>query len=116
MQEKEKHLHKVYQVGDHSFPVYREYDEQLDKSYPAFPDFEKCPEYTAEGRPFVTAVQDSCPYAMARDPEEETPGDCSDCRWFFREHIPYDPIGICMNEKWKKSLNKKVKHSDIEKK
>lgn len=40
MQEKEKQLHKVYQVGDHSFPVYREYDEQLDKSYPAFPDFE----------------------------------------------------------------------------
>ncbi|KXL52244.1 hypothetical protein CLNEO_24090 [Anaerotignum neopropionicum] len=58
MKEKEKHLHKVYQVEDHSFPVYREYDSQLDESYPVFPDFEECPEYTAEGRPFATAVQD----------------------------------------------------------
>lgn len=107
MKEKEKHLHKVYQVEDHSFPVYREYDSQMDESYPVFPDFEKCPEYTAEGRPFATAVQDSCPYAKARVPGEETPGDCSDCKWFFREHTPYDPIGICMNERFKRSPDKK---------
>lgn len=95
MKEKEKHLHKVYQVGGRSFPVYREYDEQLDESYPVFPDFEQCPEYTAQGYPFATAVQDNCHYAKART-QEEVPNDCSSCEWFFREHTPYDPIGICM--------------------
>ncbi len=102
MNERKKHLHKIYQVGDHHFPVYQEYDEQMGESYPVFPDFEVCPEYTAQGRPFVTAVQESCPYAKARN-LEETPSDCSDCEWFFREHTHYDPIGICMNEHFKRS-------------
>lgn len=96
MKREEKHLHKIYRVGEWSFPVYLEYDEQLGESFLAYPDFEECPEYTGEGRPFVTAVQESCPYAKAKAPEEETPSDCSGCGWFYREHTPYDPIGICM--------------------
>jgi hypothetical protein len=96
MKREEKHLHKIYRVGEWSFPVYLEYDEQLGESFLAYPDFEECPEYTGEGRPFVTPVQESCPYAKAKAPEEETPSDCSGCGWFYREHTPYDPIGICM--------------------
>lgn len=96
MKQEEKHLHKIYRVGDRSFPVYLEYDEQMGESYPAYPNFEECPEYTQEGRPFAMAVQESCPYAKAKTSKEEAPSDCSDCRWFYREHTPYDPIGICM--------------------
>jgi hypothetical protein len=52
----------VYRAGGREFPVYLEYDEQLDESYPAYPDFEERPEYTGEGRPFATAEQESCPH------------------------------------------------------
>lgn len=83
-------------MGGHSFLVYREYDEQMGESYPAYPDFEASPQYTEEGRPFATAEQESCPYAQSKKPEENSPDDCGSCSWFFREHTPYDPIGICM--------------------
>ena len=96
MSQEEKHLHKVYQVGDRSFPVYLEYDEQMGGNYPIFPDFEEYPEYTAEGRPFATAVQESCSYAKVKALEADPPNDCSDCVWFYRKYTPYDPIGICM--------------------
>lgn len=103
MNQEEKHLHKIYQVGDRSFPIYFEYDEQMGESYPAYPDFEEYPEYTAEGRPFVTVVQENCPYAKVKSLEEEMPSECSDCGWFYREHTPYDPIGICMcDARWYK--------------
>lgn len=96
MNQEEKHLHKIYQVGDRSFPIYFEYDEQMGERYPAYPDFEEHPEYTREGHPFVTAVQERCPFVKVKSLEEEMPSECSDCAWFYREHTPYDPIGICM--------------------
>ncbi len=51
-----------FRTGGRSFPVSLEYDEQLKESYPAYPDFEKHPEYTGDVRPFATAEQESCPY------------------------------------------------------
>ncbi|CFX15017.1 Uncharacterized [Syntrophomonas zehnderi OL-4] len=88
--------YKVYRVGGRSFPVYLEYDEQFDESYPAYPDFEERPEYTGEGRPFATAEQESCPHCKPGVPEEPPPSDCGGCGWFYREQTPYDPIGVCM--------------------
>ena len=88
--------YKVYLVGDRSFPVYLEYDEQTDESYPAYPDFEVRPEYTAAGRPFATSAQESCPCYRPRDPEQQPTGDCGGCGWFFREQTLYDPIGVCL--------------------
>ncbi len=58
----QKEHYKIYQAGGCKFPVYIEYDEQLDQSYPAYPDFEEHPEYTGESRPFATAEQESCPH------------------------------------------------------
>ncbi|MGE5613442.1 MAG: hypothetical protein ACM3XR_03465 [Bacillota bacterium] len=91
-----KELYKVYKVGGREFPVYLEYDEQHDESYPAYPDFEGNPVYTGEGRPFATAEQESCPHSKPVIPGEPLPGDCGGCGWFYREHTHYDPIGICM--------------------
>ncbi len=96
MAPKQKRLYKVFRAGGRSFPVYLEYDEQLGESYPAYPDFEERPEYTDEGRPFVTAEQESCSHCKPNASEEDPPGDCGGCGWFYREHTPYDPIGICM--------------------
>jgi len=88
--------YRVYQVGGRNFPVYLEYDEQLGESYPAYPDFEKCPEYTDEGRPFATAEQESCSHCIPNAPGKPSPGDCGGCGWFNREQTPYDLIGVCM--------------------
>jgi len=91
-----KELYRIYRVGGREFTVYLEYDEQLGESYPAYPDFTEHPEYTGEGRPFATAEQESCPHCKPGTPGELLPGDCGGCGWFYREHTPYDPIGICM--------------------
>ena len=96
MNQEEKHLHKLYQVGGRSFAVYLEYDEQMGESYPAYPDFEASPVYTEEGYPFATAVQESCPHVKVKSLKATMPSDCGDCAWLYREHTPYDPIGICM--------------------
>lgn len=96
MQPKQKQPYKVFRVGGRQFPVYLEYDEQMKESYPNYPDFEKHPEYTAEGRPFKTAEQDSCRHCKPKVQGESPPGDCGGCARFFREETPYDPIGVCM--------------------
>ncbi len=96
MPPEQKRLYKVFHAGGRDFPVYLEYDGQLDESYPAYPDFEEHPEYTGEGRPFATAEQESCPHCKPNTSEKSPPGDCGGCGWFFREHTPYDPIGVCM--------------------
>ncbi len=98
MRPEQKEPYKVYRAGGREFPVYLEYDEQLDESYPAYPDFEEHPEYTGEGRPFATAEQESCPHCKPSVPEEPLPGDCGGCGWFYREQTPCDPIGVCMCE------------------
>ena len=91
-----KQPYKVIRAGGRSFPIFLEYDEQMQESYPTYPDFEECPEYTEEGRPFATAQQESCPYGKPKAPGEPPPGDCGGCGWFSRELTPYDPIGVCM--------------------
>ena len=87
---------KIYRIGGRSFTVCREYDEQLGESYPVYPDFEKHPEYTAGGRPFKTAEQESCPRRKPGVPGRPSPGYCGGCGWFHREETHFDPIGICM--------------------
>lgn len=96
MAPEQKRPYKTYCVGGRSFPVYLEYDKQLEEGYPAYPDFEQHPEHTADGKPFATAEQESCPHCMPGAPGKSPPGDCGGCGWFYRERTPHDPIGICM--------------------
>lgn len=98
MQPGAKQLYKTFRAGGRSFPVYLEYDEQFDETYPAYPDFAKEPEYTDDGYPFATAAQDSCSHARPNASGEEPPGDCGGCSWFYREQTPYDLIGVCRCE------------------
>jgi hypothetical protein len=96
MRSLQKPPYKICRAGGRKFPIYLEYDEQLQESYPAYPDFEGHPEYTEENRPFATAEQESCPHCKPNVPGRPSPGDCGGCGWFYREQTPYDPIGICM--------------------
>ena len=65
-----KRSDKIYRPGGKIFRVYREYDQQMDKSYPAYSDFEMRPECTDDGRPFTTTNQENCltPYPALRTP------------------------------------------------
>jgi hypothetical protein len=92
----QKQPYKICRAGGRSFPIYREYDEQLQESYPVYPDFEEHPAYTDDGKPFKTAEQESCPCRKPSVPGKLPPGDCGGCGWFYREKTPYDPIGTCM--------------------
>lgn len=98
MRGRQSELYRVYQVGGRVFSVFLKFDKQLGESYPAYPDFEKSPEYTDEGRPFATAEQESCSEAESATPGAPVPGDCGGCRWFYRETTPFDLIGICICE------------------
>ncbi len=88
--------YRIYKVCGRQFPVYLESDKDSDDVYPLYPDFAQEPEYSAEGRPFSTSAQEACPYVQAQDRESPLPADCGGCAWVFREHSPYDPIGICL--------------------
>jgi len=96
MRSTRKQPNRICRAGGRSFHIYLEYDEQMQESHPAYPDFEEHPEYTGEGRPFATAQQESCPYCKPKASGKPPPGDCGGCGWFFREQTPYDPIGVCM--------------------
>ena len=96
MNAEQKQPYMVLSTGGRSFCVYLEYDEQLGENYPNYPDFEECPQYTDEGRPFATAEQEQCPHARPNIPGKALSGDCGGCSWFYREHTPCDLIGVCM--------------------
>lgn len=92
---KQKQPWKILRVGGREFRIYREYDELVEHDVGIYPDFEANPEYTAEGRPFVTALQESCPHGYSGDERDPDPQDCSGCVWFYMES-PTDAIGVCM--------------------
>ncbi len=75
MEPEQQHPYKVFRAGGKIFPVYLVYDERLNKSFPDYPDFEECPEYTDEGRPFATAKQDSCLHVKPKAAGETASGD-----------------------------------------
>jgi len=111
MDPEQKRPYKICRVGGRSFPIYLEYDERLQESYPVYPDFEECAEYTSEGRPFATAGQESCPHRKPSSPGKPLPSDCGGCGWFYREQTPYDPIGVCMCDTRQRKLGSSGKTS-----
>ena len=87
---------KIIFAGGREFRLYREYDELLKEEILKYPDFEENPEYTDEGRPFVTSAQESCPHGKYGDPDDDIPCDCGGCAFFRREHLSHDAVGVCM--------------------
>lgn len=95
MDKQERQPYRICWARGRRFAIYLEYDEQMGESYPAYPDFEKHPEYTVEGKPFALSAQESCPHAKAKAPGKPLPDDCGGCGWFHRDNTPYDAIGVC---------------------
>ena len=90
----------IIRAGDCEFHLFKYYDEYCGTEILDLPRFEENPEYTREGRPFVTAVQEWCCYGESDDPTYPTPGICGDCCWCYIEQ-PTGAIGVCMYDKLK---------------
>lgn len=109
---KQNQPYKVLRLGGRTFSIYLEFDEEHQESYPAYPDFEEHPEYTDDGRPFATAGQESCSYSKPAVLGNPPPSDCGGCGWFYREHTPYDPIGICVCDKRRREVKSEKKETE----
>lgn len=93
-------LFKIVTAFDKRFELYYGYYEEHERQHglpvPIYPDFSLNPEYTAEGHPFVTQMQEQCRHGTSRFAE----GYCVDCPHYSHGD---DLIGICLCEKNKKS-------------
>ena len=61
-------LYKVLEAFGKRFEIKYGYYEDFERSdqdpIPIYPDFQSNPEYTADGSPFVTQMQDMCRHAV----------------------------------------------------
>ena len=109
-----KNLFRVFQVAGRKFSIYYEYYEQMGKSYPDYPDFVSCPEYTEEGYAFAHYVQEGCPYGAAKDGSLGIPENCGMCSYFRWEKLDI-PIGVCFNESLKSTGIENTRRKEDEK-
>ena len=80
---KEGELFKIIQLYGKTFEIrygfYEEKDRHNQFAEPVeiYPDFIKQPQYTDEGTPFITAIQNPCVYFKGKQDENSTCEDCS---------------------------------------
>ena len=94
---REGDLYRVIRTFGHEFALcYGYYDErERDSRYgellPIYPDFHASPQYTEDGYPFVTAMQDACEHFTGDDPED----GCHGCA-HYRHGEEF--LGICCHD------------------
>ena len=85
-------LYKRLQIFGRSFELrygyYEEYERGRGDPVPIYPNFKEKPEYTEDGRPFVTQMQELCEHGDSRFRD----GCCADCRYYKDGE---DLVGIC---------------------
>ena len=85
------------------------YDTFCQKQFGEYPDFEEEPRYTPGGRPWVTEMQEGCPYGKNKYHPSESCLDCGSCQYFLQER-ERDLIGICVNEHNQRKSSNVVNH------
>lgn len=89
-------LYKIIEAFGKTFEVRYGYYEEFEKGtgdpIPIYPDFIKAPEYTDDGKPFVTAMQDGCSFAKMKT---NGFGFCNDCEYYDGSD---EFIGICLRD------------------
>lgn len=91
---KEGELYKSVTVHGRTFELrYGYYDEKerfgrYSEPIPIYPDFTRDPQYTDDGQPFVTAMQDPCEHFIGRDRSI----GCYGCSYFSDGD---DLLGVC---------------------
>ena len=100
---KEGMLYKTVRVGDMIFEIkygyYEEFERARGEPVPIYPNFAEHPQYIAEGRPLVTAMQDPCHCFDGRDKSL----GCFGCSHYSPCE---DLIGICDNPSNRTKTNK----------
>lgn len=83
---REGDLYKEVMVGAKTFRLLYGYYEPFEREcggnepIPIYPDFIREPQYTDEGVPFVTAMQDVCSCYKGKSSGDS----CADCEFFLR--------------------------------
>lgn len=94
-------LYKTINAFGKTFEIrygyYEAYEKEAGDPIPIYPDFLESPEYTDDGRPLATAMQDICKFAKLK---EYGFGFCNDCE-FYRGGEDF--IGICLCEQNRKN-------------
>ena len=89
---KDGDLYKVVTVHGVSFELrygyYEEFERDAGDPIPIYPDFKSSPQYTDDGYPFVTQMQELCEYGESSFSD----GCCADCRSYCDGE---ELIGIC---------------------
>ena len=79
---REGDLYKTVTVAGKTFELYYGYYEEFEREYndpmPLYPDLVQKPEYTCEGHPIVTGMQDICTHYCGSDSGDS----CSSCLHF----------------------------------
>lgn len=92
---KEGDLYKVITAHGKTFELYYGYYEEIDRQNPnvapmeIYPDFLNTPQYTADGIPFVTAMQKPCSHFKG---ETDIDNTCYQCGYYEKcEEL----LGVC---------------------
>ena len=99
---KEGDLYKVVNTYGRTFELRYGYYGERDRKYDPdviYPDFIKEPVYTDDGTPFVTMMQDACPYYKG-EKKRTADSTCDECKYFGHGE---DWFGICTCPKNKKN-------------
>ena len=95
---KEGDLYKVVNTYGRTFELKYGYYEECDRHsplvrspVPIYPDFTKEPVYTDDGTPFVTMMQDVCPFYKG-EKKRTADSTCDECKYFGHGE---DWFGIC---------------------
>lgn len=92
---REGDLYRVVHIGGETFVIrfgyYEDYERQnvLIEPMPIYPDFGNNPRYTRDGFPFVTKMQDACPFYKGK---LRMSNECAECEFFAQGE---DLLGIC---------------------
>ena len=101
----EGEIYKVISLCGKSFELRYGYYEDFEREsrfsepIPIYPDFIKSPQYTAEGYPLATQMQEPCGYGRLRGRLDPC---CADCLFFCEGE---DLIGICKSESRRKKAS-----------
>ena len=78
---KEGDLYKQITIFGATFEIrygyYEEFERHYNEPMPIYPDFIRNPVYSADGKPFVTQMQDACPNYSGRAVSDRDCGGCS---------------------------------------
>ena len=94
-QPKEGDLFKIIQAHGKTFEIRYGFYEECDRHnrfaepIEIYPDFQKDPQYTPGGQPFVTAIQVPCFYFIGNQNPNST---CEECAYYRQCE---DLLGIC---------------------